>query len=393
MPAAAEPQPEPEKLPSSPRSLFSGSRRRSSKPALPEAATQQGRKSPRRSRDASPAPVRAKVRLAASPQPQASGMEQRHAVAAELAEAKRRREKEREERVASALAAKEERAAARKRKQLEAQAAATPPRVAGAVPARHRSPAPASRRASPKQQVAFGRVRSARGLWYPPCHADAGPLSLPPTSWCTGRSTLCRSRPRYNALGSHTCPSLTPARYRQAAGWPDPRPNSSERRSTPNRAPRSQSQTRSSSARRRAASPKLSAEVEGRLHSVPRHRQKSPNPRMTAWAAGKEDARGNPRRPEAVEPHRPFGASPKPTGRLPEQQTRPRSSSSPKRSPRAASSPKTPQERERARLRALKKEMGQDELAQQLLRVWGAEVELAISLKVAGAAAPGLVML
>ena len=136
------------------------------------------------------------------------------------------------------------------------------------------------------------------------------------------------------------------------------------------------------------------AEAEGRLHSVPRHRQQSPNPRMTARAAGKEDARGNPR-PEAVEPHRPFGSSPKPTGRLPEQ-TRPRSSSrrsTPKRSPRAASSPKTPQERERARLRALKKEMGQDELAQQLLRVWGAEVELAISLKVAGAAAPGLVML
>ena len=53
----------------------------------------------------------------------------------------------------------------------------------------------------------------------------------------------------------------------------------------------------------------------------------------------------------------------------------------------------SPQERERARLRALKKEMGQDELAQQLLRVWGAEVELAISLKVAGAEAPGLVML
>ena len=203
MPAAAEPQPEPEKLPSSPRSLFSGSRRRSSsKPALPEAATQQGRKSPRRSRDASPAPARAKVRLAASPQPPSSGMEQRHAVAAELAEAKRRREKEREERVASALAAKEERAAARKRKQLEAQAAATPPRVAGAVPARHRSPAPASRRASPKQQVAFGRVRSALGL--SPCQPDASPLSLPPTSWC--RSTPCRSRPRYTALGSASLP-------------------------------------------------------------------------------------------------------------------------------------------------------------------------------------------
>ena len=113
---------------------------------------------------------------------------------------------------------------------------------------------------------------------------------------------------------------------------------------------------------------------------------------MTAWAAGREDARGNPR-PEAVEPHRPFGSSPKPTGRLPEQ-TR-SSSRSPKRSPRAATNtqPRTPQERERARLRALKKEMGQDELAQQLLRVWGAEVELAISLKVAGAEAPGLVML